>query len=133
MRNQLLLGLPRLSLNLLSGGFFVFIVCLGVRVAKAPELALRVANTQLITGSSANKLDELASKLDTQADVIRQKDQSYAELKQIYEQSLKGQEGYGRLQKTIEGLNELPQVENIENIQSEINTTKEILEEAANK
>lgn len=133
MRNNLFLGLPRLSLNLLSGGFFIFIVCPGVRVIKAPELALKVANTQLITGSSANKLDELATQLDAQASLIRQKDQSYSELRQVYEQSLKGQSGYGRLQKTIEGINELPQVEDIENIQSEINTTKEILEEASNQ
>ncbi len=125
--------LPPLSLNLLSGGVFVFIVCLGIRVARAPEVGLKVANTQLIIGSSANKLTEVAAKLDSQAEIIRQKDEAYEKLRKVYEESLKGQEGYGRLQGAIEEIQELPEVENTEEIKTEISATKKIIKQVTSE
>ncbi len=120
--------LPPLSLNLLSGGAFIFIVCLGIRVARAPEVGLKVANTQLVIGSSATKLSEVAAKLESQAEIIRQKDEAYAQLHQVYEESLKGVDGYGKLQNAIEGINKLPETQNIGDIQSEISATGKIID-----
>ncbi|WP_319422751.1 hypothetical protein [Pleurocapsa sp. FMAR1] len=125
--------LPPLSLNLLSGGAFVFIVCLGIRVARAPEVGLRVANTQLIIGSSANKLSEVAVKLDTQAEIIKQKDEAYENLRAIYEESLKGQEGYGRLQGAIEEIQDLPEVKDTRELQTEISATKKIIKQVTSE
>ncbi len=119
--------MPPLSLNLLCGGAFIFIVCLGIRVARAPEVGLKVANTQLVIGSSANKLSEVAAKLEDQAEIIRQKDEAYAQLHHVYEQSLKGVEGYSKLQNAIEGINELPKTDNLGEIQSEISATNQII------
>ena len=121
--------LPPLSLNLLSSGAFVFIVCLGIRVARAPEVGLKVANTQLIIGSSASKLSEVATRLESQAEIIRQKDEAYIKLQKVYTDSLKGQEEYSKLQNAIEGINEIPEVENIDKIKTEISATKGIIKE----
>ncbi len=125
--------LPPLSLNLLCGGAFIFIVCLGIRVARAPEVGLKVANTQLVIGSSANNLSEVASKLESQAEIIKQKDEAYARLQDIYQESLKGQEGYGRLQNVIEEIDGLPVTGNIKKLQSDISVTKEIIENIPSK
>lgn len=123
------LGLPTTSLNLLSGGLFVFLVCLGVRTLSAPEIALRVANAQLVASSSADRLKELATELDRQAELIKQKDLAYQQLTEVYQQSLKGKEGYGKLQSAIEVVETLPPVGNIEKIQTKISTTEELLKE----
>ncbi len=120
--------LPPLSLNLLCSGAFIFIVCLGIRVARAPEVGLKVANTQLVIGSSAAKLSEVAAKLESQAEIIRQKDEAYLQLHQVYEQSLKGADGYGQLQNAIEGISELPKPDKIDEIQSEISATNQIID-----
>jgi len=48
VKSSFLFGLPNLALNLLSGGVSVLIVCLGIRVATAPELSFNAANTQLV-------------------------------------------------------------------------------------
>ena len=42
-RLNTLLGLPPATLNILSGGFAIFLTCIGIRIVKAPNLALRVA------------------------------------------------------------------------------------------
>jgi hypothetical protein len=128
-RSDNFLGLPSFALNVFSGGIFFFLVCLGVKAVKAPELSFRVANTQLVTSTSADKLEKLADDLDTQAELIKQKDIAYQQLSEIYQQSLKGQEGYGRLQNAIETVGELPEVQELDSIQTEISTTKEILGE----
>lgn len=125
------LGLPTLSLNLLSAGLFVFLVAAAIRVIKSSDMALRVANTQLITSNSASRLTLLAAQLDEQAELIKQKELARQQLAEIYKQSLKGQEGYDRLKKAIEAVESLPPVEDIEDIQTEISVTGEILEEAA--
>jgi hypothetical protein len=128
-RNDNFLGLPIFALNALSGGAFFFSICLGIKMIKTPELSLKVANAQLVTSSSANRLAELADDLDNQAELIKQKDEAYIRLKRIYDDSLKGKEGYGRLQDAIETVGELPKVEDLDSVQTEIYTTREILGE----
>jgi hypothetical protein len=44
---------------------------------KTPELSLKVANAQLVTSSSADRLTTLAEELDKQAELIEQKDEAY--------------------------------------------------------
>lgn len=129
--NPNFLGLPTVSLNLLSAGIFVFLIMSGVRVATSTDVALKVANTQLITSNSASRLAELAAELDEQAELIKQKELARQQLAEIYEQSLKGQEGYDKLKNAIEAVESLPPVENIEDIQTEISVTGEILGEVA--
>jgi hypothetical protein len=123
------LGLPSFALNALSGGIFFFSICLGIKMIKTPELSLKVANAQLVTSSSADRLAELAEELDKQVQLIEQKDEAYQQLIGIYHQSLQGKEGYGRLQNAIEIVGELPEVTELDSIQTEISTTKEILGE----
>lgn len=128
-RNDNFLGLPTFALNALSGGAFFFSICLGIKMIKTPELSLKVANAQLVTSSSADRLAELADDLDNQAELIKQKDIAYQELSRVYQQSLKGKEGYGRLQDAIETVGKLPEVDNLDSVQTEISTTREILGE----
>lgn len=123
------LGLPVFALNALASGGCFFLVCLGISALKTPELSFKIANAQLITSTSADKLKELTAELEGQASLIEQKDQAYQDLTKIYEQSLKGKEGYGKLQSAIESVGQLPEVENLDDIQYEITTTREILGE----
>lgn len=114
MNNQTptnLLGLPSFTLNALSLGALFFLVCLGISALKTPELSFKIANAQLVTSTSADKLKELTTELDSQAALIAQKDEAYQNLTRIYEESLKGKQGYGRLQSAIESVSELPEVE----------------------
>lgn len=100
---------------------------MGIKAIKAPELSLTVANAQLITSTSADRLAKLASELDSQAELIKQKDLAYQKLNDVYQRSLQGQDGYGRLQSAIETVGELPEVAELDAIQTEIITTQEIL------
>jgi hypothetical protein len=127
------LGLPSFALNALSIGALFFWVCLGISALKTPELSFKIANAQLVTSNSADRLAKLAIELDTQAELIKQKDEAYQQLTGIYRQSLQGKEGYGRLQNAIETVGELPEVTKLDSIQTEISTTKEILGEITPK
>lgn len=102
--------------NLLSCGLFAVMVGISLRIAFGSDLALNVADSQLILSDSADKLATLAQELNTQAEVIRKKDAAYQELSRVYEQSLKEAVGYERLKARIETIEALPEVENIENI-----------------
>ena len=131
--NSPLLGLPPMSLNAISGGLFVFIVCLGLRVARAPEVDLKIANTQLVIDSSADRLTELALQLDEQAKVIEEKEKAYKQLQLSYEQSLtRVQEDRG-LKKAFEKIEKLPELESTEEIQKEISETKTELTQILSK
>ena len=127
--NRLFLGLTPIGLNLLSFGSTVVLICLGIRIARASDIALRVANSQLITGSSARRLEALADKLEEQAKVIEQKDKAYQELEAVYKNSLKGKRGYDKLQDAIEAVKVLPTPSNITEIKTEISATEEVLQE----
>jgi hypothetical protein len=120
MKTHFLLGLPPLSLNLLSGGVTVLIVCFGVRIATAPELSLNAANAQLSVSNSASELTELSDELSKQAEAIKAKDKAYDNLLATYKRSLKGKEEYVRLQQAIETIDALPSVDNIDVIQEDI-------------
>jgi hypothetical protein len=124
MKTPFLFGLPPLALNMLSGGVSILIVCLGVRVATAPELSLNAANAQLVVSDSASQLTELSSELNKQAEAIKVRDEAYDSLLATYEQSLKGKEGYGKLQAAIETIDSLPSPDNINAIQEDIQETE---------
>lgn len=115
--------------NLLSCGLFAVMVGISLRIVFGSDLALNVADSQLILSDSADKLAALAQELNTQAEIIREKDKAYQELSRIYKQSLKEAEGYERLKAKIETIESLPEVENIEIIQTEINNTESDLTE----
>ena len=129
MRDRNYLGLPTFGLNVLAVGMSSFLILLGIKALKTTDMALRVANTSFVTNSSAKRLEVLASKLEQQAILIQQKDDAYQELKAVYERSLKGNKGYGRLQQAIERVEELPQVESIQELQSEISQTGNTLQQ----
>ncbi len=116
-----------MSLNALSLGVVFMMGCLGIRIVKASDLALSVANTQLITGNSANKLEQLTRRLNEQAEILKQKDVAYEQVKATYERSLKQADGYERLKTHIEALEEIPNIDDIDNIEVEILETKEDL------
>lgn len=120
MDKRYFLNLPPVSLNLLSGGVFTFVVCLGIRVARAPELGLKVANTQLVVGNSADKLENITQRLESQAVAIRQKDEAYEQLLQTYKQSTSKVRSDRRLKDAIGVIEKLPEVEDIEELQVEI-------------
>jgi hypothetical protein len=101
----------------------------GVSTLRSSNLSLRISSAQLITSTSVDRLEVLAAELDKQAEVIKEKDEAYQQLTEIYQRSLKGKEGYGRLQNAIESVGELPEVEDLDSIQSEITTTRELLGE----
>jgi len=122
-----LLGLPPLSLVILSGGISVFIGCVGLRVYHAPNLALKIANAQLITSTSADKLENLAQQLKEQAEVIEQKDKAYQKLENTYHSYLTNQAGGIELDKAFDAMENLPEVENLDTIQAEISETEEEL------
>ena len=113
------------SINLLSGGFVFFITCVGVRVARSPELALKAANVQLNVSTSAKRLKSVSKQLEEQARIIEEKDRAYQELLLIYQSSLKGKRGYGRLQRAIEGIEQLPKVEDVEKVTKEVEEVEE--------
>lgn len=123
------LGLPSFALNAIASGGFFFFICLGVSALRSSNLSLRISSAQLITSTSVDRLQVLATELDKQAEVIKEKDEAYQRLTEIYQRSLKGKEGYGRLQNAIESVGELPEVEDLDSIQSEITTTRELLGE----
>ena len=126
------LSLPPVSLNALSLASSVFIVCLGVRVMRASDMALEVANTKLVTSTSARRLEQLATELEQQARIIKQKDEAYQDLKTVYKRSLKGKEGYGKLQQKIELIESLPEVEPIKEVINDIEATEQLLIESSN-
>ena len=123
------LGLPVFGVNCLCVACGVGIVCLGIRVVKASDLALEVADTKLVTSSSAKKLERLAAQLEQQAELIEQKDKAYRELKLVYERRLKGKTGYEKLQGKFEAIDNLPELENVDKIINEIEATEETLTE----
>lgn len=124
MKSSFLFGLPETALNYLCASTCILMVCLGVRIATAPELSLNAANTQLVVSDSAKELTELSNELNKQAEAIKAKDEAYDSLLTTYEQSLKGKEGYGKLQAAIETIDSLPSPDNIDVIQEDIQETE---------
>ncbi len=127
-RNQVL-NIPDGALIILSGGITFFLVCLGLSLWDSSDIALKWANVQLVTSSSADRLEALATQLDKQAELIKQKDEAYKQLEVAYEDYLNNQTGDIELGKAIEAIDDLPQVENTEEIQLEISEVEEDLSE----
>ncbi len=122
-------GLPNFALNCLAISGGIFLILSGLRVMQSSDVSLKIANAQLTTSTSAERLEKLAEELDTQAELIKQKDLAYQQLSEIYSSSLKGKEGYGRLQNAIETVGELPEVQELDSISTQIIETKDILSE----
>ena len=125
MSNYNIWNLTPTAINLLSGGLVFFITCVGVRVARSPELALKAANIQLNVSSSAKRLKDVSKELEEQARIIEEKDKAYQELLLIYQGSLKGRQGYGRLQKAIEDIDRLPKVEEVDKVTQKVEAVEE--------
>ena len=113
-------NLPATSLNMLSFASSVLIVCLGIRVVRSPELALRTANVQLNVSSSARQLRGVSQKLEEQLLIIEAKDKAYQDLLSVYQRSLKGNKGFSQLQDAIENIEQLPEVENVEQLTQKV-------------
>jgi len=124
MSNRLLPSIPPLGVNALCAAGGIFIILLGIRVMNASDVALKVANTQLVTSNSADKLEELAKELEEQAKIIERKDRAYQDLQATYEAYLRNKKGGIELGKKIEAIDKLPQVENIDEIKSDIQETE---------
>ena len=118
-------NLPAASLNILSLGSVFLAGCLGIRVARSPEIALQAANVQLNVSSSARKLKLVSQELEEQAELIEAKDKAYEELLTIYQNSLQGKKGYGKLQRAIEDIQELPNAEEIEEVTQKVKSVEE--------
>lgn len=122
-----LLGLTGYSQNVVCTGIAIFIVCIGVRVTRSTDTDLKVANVQLTTSSSANKLERLAQQLEIQAEVIKRKDAAYQELQATYNEYVSQRKDGTELKQKIKEVESLPEVENIQEIQTEIQETEEEL------
>lgn len=108
------------AIEALCVGVVIFLGCLGIRIIRSPEVALKAANVQLNVSSNAAKLKDASVELEAQAELIEQKEQAYQELLTIYESSLKGKQGYGKLQTAIEKIEFIPDVQDIDITQREI-------------
>ncbi len=124
-----ILGLPQTGLNILSGGIAFFLACFGLSLWDSSDIALKWANVQLVTSSSADKLEALANQLDKQAEIIKQKDEAYKQLEVAYEDYLNNQTGDIELGKAIEAIDDLPELESTQEIQLEISEVEEDLSE----
>lgn len=133
MKNNPFKNLSVESEQMLCYGLLLLMIAVAARIAFSSVLALKVSDNQLILSDTADKLSTLAEELDSQADVIRQKDAAYEELQQVYQRSLKEAEGYERLKTRIETIDSLPDVENLETIQSEIEITEESISDFIDK
>ena len=127
MKSQTLLNLPTATLNILAVGVSMFMICSGIKVLKAPDLALSVANTRLVTSNSADRLEQLAIELEEQALIIEQKDRAVEDLKRTLEKQGRSRKNDRELKQKIKAIKELPQVEDIDNIKVEIQKTEEDL------
>ena len=126
-RRNNFLGLPNWGLNGFLGGLTCFVSFLGLKALFGSDILVQSGAHTLMVGNSAGKLEAIAEQLERQAALIEQKDQAYSELQAIYERSLKGQNGYGKLQQAIEAVEELPQVDNIESIKQSIEAEQQDL------
>ena len=133
MKRNNFLGLPAFGLNVVCMSLAVFLVCLGIKALRSSNLALRIANSQLVVGNNANRLERLAKQLEQQAELIEQKDEAYKFLLDAYETSRAMGNSDENLDVAIEVIEELPKVEGIDKIQSEIQETEVELSEVIDK
>ena len=129
-KNGFFVGLSERNSTVLCGGLTVF-VCLIVRVALSPDVALKTADIQLTVNSSAIELDSLARRLKEQAKIIEEKELAYRELQETYEEFLENRKGAIDLGKKIEAIDRLPSVGNINEIETEISEVEEELLEVS--
>ncbi len=115
------------ALIILSVGITSFLVCLGLSLSDDSNIALQWANVQLVTSSSADKLEALATQLDKQAELIKQKDEAYRQLEATYKGYLAHEKGAIELDEAFETIEKLPEVESTEKIQLEISEVEEDL------
>ncbi len=124
-----LLGLPQTALIVLSGGISVLLSCLGLSLWDSSNIDLKWANVRLVTSSSADKLEALATQLDKQAELIKQKDIAYRRLEDTYNGYLTNEKGAIDLDEAFDVIEKLPEVENTAKIQQEISEVEEDLSE----
>ena len=122
-----LLGLPQFTINALSLGVTSVLVGLAYRVSIASHLAIKMANPQIVASTSADKLELVADKLEQKVKIIEQKDEAYEVLEQTYNKYLTHEAGGIELDQAFDAIEELPEVENTEEIQTEISEIEEDL------
>ena len=123
------MDLPLTTLNVLSTGFTIFVTCLGIRIIRAPELRLKIADNQLTVSNSVTRLEELTRRLEDQAVLIKEKDLAYEYLLETYEELRPRCIEDKEFSKAVRAIDRLPRVENIEELQTEIRETGESLTE----
>ncbi|MEL6438693.1 MAG: hypothetical protein AAFQ80_05480 [Cyanobacteria bacterium J06621_8] len=107
----------------------VLCALLGARLLYAPDFALQVANTQVLVGQSAIKLEKVSTELNQQAEVIKQKDAAYGQLLGAYQELLSQGVHSDSLDKAIEIAEEIPDIEDTSEIQQELSEVRsELLE-----
>lgn len=121
------------TVNILAFAVLFFMVCLGIRVALASDLNLKIANHQLQTSNSAVKLESLAKQLEVQAEIIEKKDKAYSELRLIYEGYKRNKVGNADLEDAIAETKNLPEVEDIKQIREKIIKAEDDLLEITTK
>lgn len=128
MKRSILTYISPTAREVLCLTFCFILISIGIRIIRSPELAIKAANVQLNVSSNTKKLKEASIELENQARIIEQKDRAYRELLTVYEASLKGQKGYGRLQRAIEDIKVIPEVENVERVVEDIEQVEENIE-----
>ena len=70
--------------------------------------------------SSARQLRSISQELEEQLLIIEAKDEAYQELLSTYQRSLKGNKKFSQLQDAIENIEQLPEVENVEELTQKV-------------
>lgn len=117
---QNILGLPDLSLIVISIGFAVSMPLMCIKLIRAPNIALKWADAQITATSSAAKLEDLTEKVNNQATIIKQKDVAYKKLELSYRNALSQGVEIPEVGEAIETIKHLPEIEDTEQIQQEI-------------
>lgn len=127
MRQYNFLGLPNLAINILAGCVGFSIVLGGIKIYQAADVTFRNRDVQILLGGTASQLKDTAANLADKTDLIADREQQIQDLLEIYDLSLKNQQGYERLKQRIEALEKSPQIDGIEDIRQKISDTEQTL------
>ena len=131
-KNFNMFPVPRLGLNLISGGVGAFIAFMGIKLFFVPNFTVKVSDTLVVTTHSAIKLEKVTEQVEERADIIRQRDDKYDALKAEYQKLLYQGIEHDGLGRVIEEINSLPTVPDTTEIKEEIQDIQDDLIELAN-
>lgn len=128
-RKPTILEIPNWGLNAISGAVSGFVCLMGARLLYAPDFALQVANTQVLVGKSAIKLERVTEELDEHAETIKRKNIAYEQLSMAYQELLRQGVHSNELDEAIEAVEKVPDIEDTAEIQQELSEVRsELLE-----